>query len=177
MDSNDRDISYLESVSIYIDNAASNNNLDALRTELIDADFIRRRKSKNPEKKMMLKPYEYMTTDGFRVCAGRNNKGNDILTFKTAGPKDLWFHTKDIPGAHVTLFTEGQEVTEKAVFEAASIAAYHSRARESENVPVDFTLIKHVKKPAGARPGMVIFTDNKTVYVDPRAYISGIEKF
>ncbi len=177
MDSNDRDISYLESVSVYIDNAASNDDLDALRTELIDADFIRRRKSKNPEKKMMLKPYEYMTTDGFRVCAGRNNKGNDILTFKTAGPKDLWFHTKDIPGAHVTLFTEGQEVTEKAVFEAASIAAYHSRARESENVPVDFTLIKHVKKPAGARPGMVIFTDNKTVYVDPRAYISGIEKF
>ena len=66
----------------------------------------------------------------------------------------------------MTLFTEGQEVTEKAVFEAASIAAYHSRARESENVPLDFTLIKHVKKPAGARPGMVIFTDNKTVYID-----------
>ncbi|MDF3001417.1 MAG: fibronectin/fibrinogen-binding protein, partial [Bacillota bacterium] len=88
--------------------------------------------------------------------------------FKTASPKDVWFHTKDIPGSHVILFTEGKGLTETAIFEAAAIAAYHSKGRDSENVPVDYTQVRHVKKPNGAKPGMVIFTDNRTVYVNPR---------
>ncbi len=109
-----------------------------------------------------------MTGDGFRVLAGHNNRENDHLTFKMAGSKDYWFHTKDIPGSHVILFTDGRELTETAIFDAAAIAAYHSKGVNSENVPVDYTQVRYVKKPAGARPGMVIFTHNRTVYVTPR---------
>ena len=85
-----------------------------------------------------------------------------------AGPKDYWFHTKDIPGSHIILFTEGKELTETAIFDAAAAAAYHSKGKSSENVPVDYTQVRYVKKPAGAKPGMVIFTHNRTVYVTPR---------
>ncbi|MPN09914.1 putative protein YloA [bioreactor metagenome] len=98
---------------------------------------------------------------------GRNNKENDHLTFKIASSKDVWFHTKDIPGSHVILFTEGRDLTEASIFEAAAIAAFHSKGKESENVPVDYVQVKYVKKPAGAKPGMVIFTNNRTVYVNP----------
>lgn len=98
---------------------------------------------------------------------GRNNKENDILTLKTAGKGDLWLHTKDIPGSHVIVKTGGEELSEKALFEAASIAAYHSKGRTSENVPVDYVPVRYVKKPSGAKPGMVIFTNNKTLWVNP----------
>ena len=168
MDENDKDIQYLESVSSYIDNATQISEIDALRNELIESGFIRRRPSKIPEKKTSFKPHEYTTSDGFRILAGKNNKENDRLTMKTAGPKDWWFHTKDIPGSHIILFAEGRDLTETAIMEAASIAAWHSKGRESENVPVDYTQVRYVKKPNGARPGMVIFTDNRTVYVTPR---------
>jgi predicted ribosome quality control (RQC) complex YloA/Tae2 family protein len=91
-----------------------------------------------------------------------------MLTFKIASGKDIWFHTKDIPGSHVILITEGKSITETAIFEAASLAAYHSKGRESENVPVDYTQVRYVKKPTRAKPGMVIFTNNKTIYVNPQ---------
>jgi predicted ribosome quality control (RQC) complex YloA/Tae2 family protein len=84
-----------------------------------------------------------------------------------AGKTDYWFHTKDIPGSHVIVFTCGREITESCIFEAAALAAYHSKARDSENVPVDYVPVRYVKKPAGAKPGMVIFTNNKTVWVNP----------
>ena len=84
-----------------------------------------------------------------------------------AGKTDLWLHTKDIPGSHVIVFTEGKEPDKKTIFEAAAIAAYHSKARNSEQVPVDYVPVKYVKKPSGAKPGMVIFTNNRTVYVKP----------
>ena len=102
------------------------------------------------------------------VLVGRNNKENDILTLKTAGNKDLWLHTKDIPGSHVIVQCGGAQPDEAAIFEAAAIAAYHSKARGSENVPVDYVPVKYVKKPAGAKPGMVIFTNNRTVWVNPK---------
>ena len=115
-------------------------------------------------------PCEYHTADGYRVLVGRNNKENDLLTFKTAGSKDLWFHTKDIPGSHVILFTKGiplEELPKQTILEAAALAAYYSKGRSSENVPVDYVPVRFVKKPSGAKPGMVIFTNNRTVYVDP----------
>ncbi len=105
------------------------------------------------------------------VLVGRNNKENDILTFKTASKGDIWMHTKDIPGSHVIVKTGGltaEELGEELVWEAAAIAAYHSKARTSENVAVDYVPIRYVKKPAGAKPGMVIFTNNRTVYVSPK---------
>lgn len=108
-----------------------------------------------------------MTTDGFEVFVGRNNKENDVLTLKTASKTDIWMHTKDIPGSHVIVKTGGAELSETAIFEAAAIAAYFSKGSNSENVPVDYVEAKYVKKPAGAKPGMVIFTNNRTVWVNP----------
>ena len=110
---------------------------------------------------------KYHTSSGLEIWAGHNNTENDQLTFKTAGRHDWWFHTKDIPGSHVILFANGQEPKEADIMEAAAVAAYHSKGRQSENVPVDYVQVRYVKKPNGAKPGMCIFTNNKTVYVNP----------
>ena len=163
----DDNITYIESVAGFIDNARTTDEIDQLRTELTDAGFLRRRKTKGLQKKQKSKPYEYFTASGMRILAGRNNRENDELTLKKAGRMDIWLHTKDIPGSHTILFTEGKKPDEADLFEAAKIAAWHSKARGSENVPVDITEVRHVKKPSGAKPGMVIFTDNRTVYVTP----------
>ncbi|MBR0596785.1 Rqc2 family fibronectin-binding protein [Sinanaerobacter chloroacetimidivorans] len=162
-----QDIEYLESVLSYIEKAVTVDEIEELRQELIEGGYLRKRKNQYKPSRSKPSPYQYTSSDGHKILVGRNNKENDILTFKTASGKDVWFHTKDIPGSHVILFTEGKGVTETAIFEAAAIAAYHSKARESENVPVDYTQVRHVKKPSGAKPGMVIFVDNKTVYVNP----------
>ncbi len=162
------DIAYLESILSYLEKASSIEEIEELRLELVEGGYLKKRKNNFRPGKSKPTPYQYTTSDGFRVLVGRNNKENDILTFKTATGKDLWFHTKDIPGSHAILFIDGKSVTETAIFEAAALAAYHSKGRESENVPVDYTQVRHVKKPSGAKSGMVIFTDNKTVYVNPR---------
>lgn len=163
----DDDIKYLESVLSYLNNTDSVEEIEALRTELIETGYIRRRKTTFKEKKYKPSPHRYETTDGCTVLVGRNNKENDYLTLKTASKADIWFHTKDIPGSHVIVQTGGKELSESGIFEAAAIAAYHSKGRTSENVPVDYVAVKYVKKPAGAKPGMVIFTNNKTVWVNP----------
>ena len=112
-------------------------------------------------------PKRYETSDGFTVLVGRNNKENDVLTLETASKGDYWLHTKDIPGSHVIVRTEGREITETAIYEAAALAALNSKAKNSANVPVDYVPVRYVKKPSGAKPGKVIFTHNRTVYVDP----------
>lgn len=169
LDETDNDIAYLESVASFIDRAATIEEVDSLRMELIEAGFLKKRKTTEKQKKGKAAPFQYTISDGFRFLVGRNNKENDYLTFKLAGNKDIWLHTKDIPGSHGIIFTEGRELTEAAIFDAAALAAYHSKGRASDNVPVDYTQVRYVKKPAGAKPGMVIFTHNKTVYVTPRA--------
>ena len=167
IEENDRDIQYLESVLSYIENADSADTIEALRTELTAEGYLKRRKNSPVQKKQKPSPVEYISSEGFRILVGRNNTENDTLTLKLAGKTDLWLHTKDIPGSHVIVFTEGKEMDEKTIFEAAAIAAYHSKARNSEQVPVDYVPVKYVKKPNGAKPGMVIFTNNRTVYVKP----------
>lgn len=162
-----QDIYYLESVAAFLEKAATIDEVESIRQELVESGFLRKRKNVELKKKKKALPYQYRTSEGFSVMAGHNNKENDILTFKMAGPKDYWFHTKDIPGSHVILFTEGKELSESAIFDAAAIAAFHSKGQSSENVPVDYTQVRYVKKPAGAKPGMVIFTHNRTVYVTP----------
>ena len=102
------------------------------------------------------------------MLVGRNNKENDWLTLKKAASTDIWLHTKDIPGSHTVILLEGSEASETDLFEAAAIAAFHSKGADSENVPVDYTKIRYVKKPNGAKPGMVIFTHNRTLYFDPK---------
>ena len=173
LDEANSDIAYLESVLAYIEKAGSVEEIEELRQELVEGGYLRKRKNNFKPSKSKPSPYQHTTTDGFRVLVGRNNKENDLLTFKTASGKDIWFHTKDIPGSHVILFTDGKSPTEKSIFESAALAAYHSKARGSENVPVDYTQVRYVKKPNGAKPGMVIFTDNRTVYVNPELPASG----
>ncbi len=169
LDENEAEIKYLESVLSFLENTDDVVEIESIRAELVETGYIRRRRQAGgfKEKKYKPAPYRYTLSNGMSVLVGRNNKENDILTFKTAGNKDLWLHTKDIPGSHVIVQSGGAELDEEAVWEAAAIAAYHSKARTSENVPVDYVPIKYVKKPAGAKPGMVIFTNNRTVYVNP----------
>lgn len=166
----DADIEYLESVKSFAERAESIEETEALRDELVSGGYLSRRKNAYAPRKVKQKPLEYRTKAGYRVLVGRNNVENDVLTFKTAGSRDIWMHTKDIHGSHVILFAEGlsaEELGEETIYEAAAIAAYHSKARGSENVPVDYVPVKLVKKPAGAKPGMVIFTGNRTVWVNP----------
>ena len=169
LDENEAEIKYLESVLSFLENTDDVVEIESIRAELVETGYVRRRRQAGgfKEKKYKPTPYRYTLSNGMSVLVGRNNKENDILTFKTAGNKDLWLHTKDIPGSHVIVQSGGVELDEEAVWEAAAIAAYHSKARTSENVPVDYVPIKYVKKPAGAKPGMVIFTNNRTVYVNP----------
>lgn len=101
------------------------------------------------------------------MLVGRNNRQNDRLTMKLANNSDIWFHTKNIPGSHTVLLTEGREPTPQAMEEAARLAARHSKAKSSAQVPVDYTQVRHVSKPQGARPGMVIYVNYKTLFVDP----------
>ncbi len=157
---------YIESVFDSLTRASTDLDIIELRTELAGEGYIRAAKMKGKALKEQ-PPLKFRTSDGFSVFVGRNNRQNDRLTLKTAGKSDIWFHTHDITGSHVILFTDGAEPSDTAVMEAAMLAAYHSRGRNSSQVPVDYTEARYVKKPNGAKPGMVIFTNNSTVYVKP----------
>ena len=159
-----RDLDYIESVLEELDRAETEQDFLDIRGELRDAGFLRRQGKK--EVSRPAKPLEFRTTSGFRVLVGRNNRQNDKLT-KSAGPRDIWLHTQKIHGSHVILCTEGREADDDTIVEAAKLAAWFSRAREGANVPVDYTPVKNVKKPAGARPGMVIYSTCRTVNVTP----------
>ncbi len=163
----EEEITYLDSVLTFIEDARTVDDLEDIRAELVENGFLKKRNSKEKDRKLKFKPIEYFTTSGKRILVGRNNKENDILTFKTASSRDIWMHTKDIPGSHVILFTEGQEATAEEIFETAAIAALHSKAKLSSQVPVDYVNVKYVKKPSGSKPGFVVFTHNNTVYVTP----------
>ncbi len=167
---NQENIDYLESVFTYLNNTNSIQDIEDLRQELEEEGWVRARKASGRRKKTKFRarPLKYQTSDGLQVLVGRNNKENDELTMRIASKSDYWFHTKDIPGSHVILETNGEEPTETEIMETAAIAAFHSKGRGSENVPVDYVRVRYVKKPNGAKPGMVIFTHNRTVYVNPK---------
>ena len=118
---------------------------------------------------MYKRQLEFKTSDGFTVLVGRNNKQNDVLTLKTAAKTDMWLHTKNIHGSHTIILSDGKEISDTAIVEAAQICAYHSKAKDSSQVPVDYTLVKNVSKPSGAKPGKVIYVNYNTVYVTPKA--------
>ncbi len=162
------ELDYLDSVLDALSRAETENDLEQLRLELAEQGYLRlqRRKGK-PEK--AAPPMEFRASDGTRIFVGRNNRQNDQLTLKTAHKNDIWLHTQNIPGSHVILETEGKEPSQQILEEAAQLAAYHSKARDSAQVPVDYCLVRYVKKPAGAKPGMVIFSNQHTLYVVPKA--------
>ncbi|MBR5753486.1 MAG: NFACT family protein, partial [Clostridia bacterium] len=177
------ELAYLETVKDSLSRAETERDIGEIRRELVESGYL---KARAPEKKTRkgsqrrdgrqarsakqppaLPPIEYETTDGYKVLVGRNNLQNDKLSMKTAGKLDMWLHTKDFPGSHVILVAKDGEVSDKAIEEAAVIAAVNSTAKDAQKVPVDYTLVKNLKKPAGARPGKVIFHQNWTVYVTP----------
>ena len=159
-----RDLDYIESVLEELDRAETEQDFLDIRGELRDAGFLRRQGKK--EVSRPARPLEFRTTSGFRVLVGRNNRQNDKLT-KSAGPRDIWLHTQKIHGSHVLLWLEGGEADAQSLTEAAILAATFSQAGEGSRVPVDYTPVKYVKKPAGARPGMVVYTTYQTAVVDP----------
>lgn len=162
------ELSYMLSVQDFLLRAESDKELSQIRLELVEQGYIKERRNNKQKNPKVLDPIEFKTSDGFTVLVGRNNKQNDTLTLKTASKSDMWFHTKDIHGSHTIVLLQGREITDNAIKEAAQICAYHSKAKDSSQVPVDYTLVKHVSKPSGSKPGKVIYVNNKTVYVTPK---------
>ena len=167
MDLARRDLEYLESILAEIAQAETEADYLDVRAELREAGFLKKQGRGKKEKSRPAAPWEFCTSSGLRVLAGRNNRQNDKLTLKDADRRDLWLHTQKIHGSHVILRCAGRTPSEEDIAEAAMVAAWFSQARESGNVPVDYTEVRNVKKPAGARPGMVIYTTCRTVNVTP----------
>ena len=161
------ELQYLESVLQELAQAESEQDFNDIRTELTDGGYLRGRGKKQPGFQRASKPREFRSSAGLRILVGRNNRQNDRLTTKDADKRDVWLHTQKIHGSHVILCTGGAEPDEQSLMEAASLAAYFSQAQGSTKVPVDYTPVKFVKKPAGAKPGMVVYTTYQTMLADP----------
>ncbi|MBE0467385.1 MAG: NFACT family protein [Candidatus Desulforudis sp.] len=160
---------YLEALETAIQLAESTADLQEIREEMAGAGYVQAKATaKRPRKPAEPQPLEVVTSDGAAVYIGRNNRQNDLVTFRLGRPDDVWLHTRDIPGAHVIIRTAGRPVSEQTLAEAASWAAWFSKARPGKKVPVDYTFRKYVQKPKGSRPGFVTYTNEKTVLVDPR---------
>lgn len=161
------DLQYLETVADALDRAETQGEIDEIRQELVVSGFMKSKRKNNGKQPKLLPPMEYRTTDGFRVLVGRNNMQNDRLSLKTAAKSDMWLHTQKFPGSHVIIVSDNREISDDAIVEAAEIAAYHSKARDAKLVPVDYTFVKHLKKPQGAPLGKVIYHVYYSVNVTP----------
>lgn len=168
------ELSYIESVFDLLSRARTDDEVVAIREELIAQGYLKNH-HKNNQKPVKLAPKEYVSTDGFKILCGRNNIQNDKLTFKDSKKNDIWLHTQKIHGSHTVIVTEGREVPESTIQQAAVVAAYNSKARESSLVPVDYTEIRNVKKPSGAAPGKAVYEHYKTAYVRPAQFESLFE--
>ncbi len=163
----EEELDYISSVFDSLSRAEKERELDEIRTELAEQGYIKS-KSKKQKQESALPPLEFKSESGFTILVGRNNKQNDKLTLKQSNKNDLWFHTKDIPGSHTVIVCGGLEPDEKTILFAAQLAAFHSKAKESGKVPVDYTKIRYVSKPQGSKPGMVIYTNQTTLFVTPQ---------
>lgn len=157
---------YFETVLDALSRAETDSEITEIKSELSQQGYIKKSADKRKNQKA-LKPMMFKTRDGFSVLVGRNNIMNDRLTLKTARNYDTWFHVQDSAGSHVICETSGREITDEAIHDCAVIAAYFSKARESSNVAVDYTLVKNIKKPNGAKPGYVIYDPYKTEFATP----------
>ena len=176
----EKELNYIESIVYSLDNCHSIEDIDEVYNEIsenllfIDVKIKGRNKNKVSSKSdtNMLNNYMKLKIDDFDVCIGKNNKQNDYLTLKVARDNDYWFHTKDIHGSHLILRCNGQMPKLSTIQECAELAAYYSKAKFSSHVPVDYTLVKYVKKPNGSAPGFVIYTNQKTIYVQPKSGVN-----
>lgn len=164
----EKEINYLESIVYEIEISTCIEDIDLIYEE-IKSSFSnnKKQKLKVKENTNTYAPISY-SIDGFKVLIGRNNKQNDELTFKIANSNDIWFHVKDFHGSHVILFTNGEAPSQGIINKCAALAAFYSKATNSSNVPVDYTFVKNVKKYKNAKPGMVIYTSQETVNVQPK---------
>ncbi len=155
---------YLEGQLDNLDKCTGDSELRELSDELMNEGYIKRPKGK-VQRLPASKPMCFISSDGIEIYVGKNNRQNDMLTLKLAGPRDIWMHTKDIPGSHVII--KAEDPPKQTLYEGALLAAYYSKGRGGENIPVDYTEKRYVKKPSGSKPGMVIYTTNRTAYVTP----------
>ncbi|SDL37842.1 Rqc2 family fibronectin-binding protein [Halarsenatibacter silvermanii] len=161
---------YLSRVRYELSQAEDLGDLEEIENELIEEKYIQdKSQKKNSKKGKKAEPRRFFSEDGYQILVGRNNRQNDELTTKVASDKDIWVHTRKIAGSHVIIRNHrpGKEIPHSTIEEAAVLAAYYSKARQSENVPVDYTEIPNVNKPGGARPGIVYYDDHSTLYVNP----------
>ena len=163
----ERELLYLDTVSAFIESAATESDVAEIREELYRSGYASKLRGYKPARAQRILPIELKTSGGYTLLVGKNNTQNDYLTFKLAKREDLWFHVKDAPGSHVILVTGGDEPSDADYTEAASIAAEYSSQRSSPTVAVDYTRVRNVKKPSGAKPGFVIYKTNYTAYVKP----------
>lgn len=160
----EEELNYLSSVADSVQRSEDPSDISDIRQELVVAGYIRFKSGKK-KKESPSKPMRFRSTEGVTIYVGKNNNQNDYLTTKLADPGDTWLHTKNFPGSHVII--RGQAFSDETLLEAANLAAWYSKAQAGSKVPVDYTLVRHVKKPGGSKPGMVIYTTHKTILVDP----------
>ncbi len=162
------EIYYLESQIENIKNCTELEEIEEIKEELRKEGYLSRSNKKPSKNPLTSTPLHFVSSDGFDIYVGKNNRQNDSLTLRFASEKDLWLHTKNIPGSHVIIKDDDmKKIPEQTLLEAASLASYYSKSRNSNKVPVDYTKAKYVKKPKGAKPGMVIYENNQTIYVTP----------
>ena len=166
---NEKELAYLEGVLVAIDACNEEADIKDIRDELVEEGYLRKRSSKQDKRQKKSRPLHFLSSDGYHIFVGKSNTQNDELTLRFAKSDDLWLHTKKIPGSHVIIQTNGapEQVPAATLMEAANLAAYYSKGRQSSNVPVDYCPRRFVKKPSGAKPGMVIYETNQTIYITP----------
>ena len=171
LEQNREELAYLQSISAALDMAESDGDLNALESELIAAGYLKKLPEKRKDAKNddeALPPRRIISADGFTILIGRNNRQNDRLTLREAAATDIWLHAQKIPGSHVIIRAEGRPIPDSTIAEAAAYAAWYSKGGTAGKTAVDYTTADQVKKPAGAKPGMVIYFQQKTLYVEPK---------
>lgn len=166
IENDEKEIEYLDSVLDCLSRAETLSDISEIRQELAAAGYIKSQKN-GASKKALSAPLEFTSPSGYKISVGKNNRQNDELTLHLSDKNDMWFHIKDSSGSHTVIHCAGNALTNEDIIFAARKAAEHSKAKLSSNVAVDYTKIKFVKKPSGAKPGMVIYSKNETVYVTP----------
>lgn len=164
-----QELEYLQNLELSIENAKSSTELEEIIVEMQTQGIVKNRKSDNKKKKIVSEfaPMKFISDDGYEIFVGKNNNQNDYLTLKFAKSDDMWLHTKNIAGSHGIIKAKNSKVSDIAIKQTAMICAFYSKAKYSQSVPVDYTIRKNVKKPNGAKPGMVIYETNSTIYVTP----------
>ena len=163
-----KELEYLESVVQLLENCSTLQEIDEIRQELIEQGYMLQKKKGSPKKKSKASaPLHFKSSDGIDIYVGKNNMQNDYLTLKLASSNDIWLHARNMPGSHVVIKKLQHDIPDSTLLEGAILAAYHSKAKHSSGVPVDYTTVRNVKKPGGAKPGMVIYESFKTIMANP----------